>query len=267
MGFWSWFTRKSKPPGSQDSPNDQPELDRSESGAPIYRHKARQRELELATGNQETIERIGRHIEQYVGTPGNVFHELLSDLVHIDVHMVEPTTERNYFTLVTSGMSDRAMKAPDERSDCQYAELVVCLPRSWPLSQKDFEDENNYWPIRWLKILARLPHEYQTWLFGSHTVPNGDPPKPFAKNTGLCCALLLRPVLFAEEFLTLTVNADKTIHFLSFVPIYREEMELKMREGLAPFLERLENAGVTELLDLQRPNVCEAGGKRNGWRR
>jgi hypothetical protein len=118
-----------------------------------------------------------------------------------------------------------------------------------------------------LKILARLPHEYQTWLFGSHTVPNGDPPKPFAKNTGLCCALLLRPVLFGEGFLTLTVNADKTIHFLSLVPIYREEMELKMREGLAPLLERLENAGVTELLDPQRPNVCEAGGKRNGWRR
>lgn len=36
-----------------------------------------------------------------------VWHELVSDLVHLDVHVAEPTPARPYYTVVTSGMSDR----------------------------------------------------------------------------------------------------------------------------------------------------------------
>jgi hypothetical protein len=58
----------------------------------------------------------------------HLFHELLSDLVHVDIHIVEPTAARNYYTLVTSGMSDRPMAAPEECRECRYAELVISLP-------------------------------------------------------------------------------------------------------------------------------------------
>jgi hypothetical protein len=234
---------------------DDPE--RSESGAPIYHHKSRQRDFELAAGDEQTIEAVTTHVERHVGKPAHVFHELISDLVHVDVHVVEPTPERNYSTLVTSGMSDRPMSAPEEYPELRHAELVVCLPPAWPLNERAFQDERNYWPVRWLKILARLPHEYGTWLYASHTVPNGDPPEPFADNTELCCALLLKPVLFGDDFLTLEVNPAKTIHFLSLVPLYREEMDFKLRNGLDPLLERLGEACVTELLDIKRKNTCK----------
>jgi hypothetical protein len=56
----------------------------------------------------------------------------------------------------------------------------------------------------------------------------------------------------------LTINPDKTIHFLSVVPLYLEEMDFKLRCGLDPLLERLQQAGVTELLDIDRDNVCQA---------
>jgi hypothetical protein len=233
------------------------ELERSESGAPIYRHQRRERPFELAAGDERSIEAISRHIEQYAGPPARVFHELISDLVHVDVHLVEPTTERNYYTLVTSGMSDRPMPAPPGYEDSRYAELVICLPSSWQLTEEAFKDERHYWPIRWLKTLARLPHEYNTWLGATHTVPNGNPPQPFADNTKLCCALLLKPVLFVDGFQTLSVNADKVIQFLTLVPLYREEMEFKLKSGLDPLLDRLDAAGVTELLDVRRKNVCK----------
>ncbi len=48
-----------------------------------------------------------------------------------------------------------------------YAELMIDLPPEW-LVQDD--DENNYWPIRWLKILARLPIDSDTWLGYGHTI-------------------------------------------------------------------------------------------------
>ena len=236
--------------------SEQPE--RSDSGAPIWRHQPRNKPFEPAAGDADAIDRIDAHIRQHVGPVALVFHEVVSDLVHIDVHMVEPTAERPYRTLVTSGMSDRPMAAPEGQEAYRFAELVLCLPPDWPVTQEAFADENNYWPVRWLKLLARLPHQYDTWLFWGHTVPHGDPPTPFADNTDLCCALLLWPALFDEGFRALEVSPEKTIHFLSLVPLYREETDLKLRAGVETLLERF-GGKVTELLDVRRRNFCALG--------
>lgn len=235
--------------------SDEPE--RTESGTPIYRHQPRERPFELAEGDESAIEAITGHIEKHIGPPATVFHELLSDLIHVDVHLVAPTAERNYYTLITSGMSDRPMSPPEGAEELRYAELVLCLPPDWPLTDDAFNDEANYWPIRWLKTLARLPHEYNTWLWATHTVPNGDPAQPFADNTKLCCQLLLKPVLFPPAFHTLSINDQKTIHFLTVVPLYREEMNFKLSTGLDPLLARLDAVGVTELINIRRKNACK----------
>jgi hypothetical protein len=103
-------------------------MELSESGSPIYRHEKRDREFEFAIGDSKNIEKISEHIERYVGPIATVFHELISDLVHIDVHIVKPTDDRPCYTLVTSGMSDIAMRCPDQYPDLKYSELLICLP-------------------------------------------------------------------------------------------------------------------------------------------
>jgi hypothetical protein len=234
---------------------DEDDVERSESGAPVYRHRPREKPFEPATGDGDAIDAISDHVEEHVGKIESVFHELVSDLVHVDVHMVAPTRKRNYFTLITSGMSDRPMNAPDDHPDKTYAELLICLPPDWKLSPKAFEKERWYWPVRWLKTLARLPHEYDTWLWEHHTVPNGDPPEPFADNTDLCCAYLLRPALFPREFFKLKASKKKTIHFLCLVPLHADETKFKLKEGSDALVDLLDDAGVTELLDVERPSV------------
>jgi hypothetical protein len=82
------------------------EAEYSESGDRIYRYE-KQRDFEPAFGNEELIEAVTAHIEESVGRPEHVFHELISNKVHLDVHVVEPTKKRPYFTLVPSGMSER----------------------------------------------------------------------------------------------------------------------------------------------------------------
>lgn len=242
------------------------EPERSESGSPIYRHAPREREWEPA-GGESALEQISDHIERHVGKIEMVYHELVSDLVHLDVHWIAPAPERNFHTLVTSGMSDRPMTVPEGCEELRYAELMLCLPPEWPMSRdstEPFEDERNYWPIRWLKMLARLPHEYQTWLGPGHTVPNGDPPTPFAPNTELCCFIILRALTVPEEFYELRIHPEKTIQFWTAVPLYREEMEFKLKKGLDPLLDRLGAADVSEVLDVNRKNVCRKGGLF-GW--
>jgi hypothetical protein len=232
-------------------------------GDPVYRYSDNDRpnQFELAIGDSENIERITQHIEQYCGPVGNVFHELVSDRVHIDVHQVPPTKERPYWTLVTSGMSDRPMNAPEQVAECRFAELMLCLPPNWPLDEASLKDGRNYWPIYVLKLLARFPHQFNTWLWWGHTLPNGDPAEPYADNTQLCCALLLTPMRFPEEFGQLKIDDEKTIHFFSIVPLYKEEMELKLEKGTEALFDGFDKHQVNELLDPKRVNVC----KRKGW--
>src|SRR5580698_5949758 len=100
--------------------------ERTASGEPIYRHQPREKPFEMAIGDAGHIQLIESHITRYIGQPKTVFHEIISDLVHIDIHFVPPGPRRNFHTLVTSGMSARGMKAPEGREDFSYAELVIC---------------------------------------------------------------------------------------------------------------------------------------------
>ncbi len=233
-------------------------------GDPVYRYSDDERptQFEMAIGDSASIKRISDHIEQHCGKVETVMHELVSDLVHIDIHWVKPTRERNYHTLVTSGMSDRPMLAPEQVAQCQYAELMLSLPPSWPLDDKSLEDGRNYWPIYLLKMLARFPHKFNTWLWWGHTMPNGDPAEPYAEDTQLCCALLLSPVRADEGFESLQINDEKTIHFFSIIPLYKEEIDLKLEKGAEALCELFEKHIVTELLDVKRRNVCQ---KRGWW--
>ncbi|KAA5539933.1 suppressor of fused domain protein [Roseiconus nitratireducens] len=231
-------------------------------GSTVYRHEARSREFEVAIGDEQSIRRIDAHIEKYIGEVNSVWHELVSDLVHIDVHWVRPTEERPFHTLVTSGMSDRAMSPPEGAEELAYTELMVCLPSDWKLDENSLEESKNYWPIQWLKYLARFPHEYETWLFDGHTVPNGDPAEPLDPSNDFIGWLLTFPSTVPQEFIELKLSDDKSIYFLAIVPLFQNEMDYKLHKGTAKLLERFDQAGYNEVIDVGRKDVT----KRRFWR-
>ena len=236
------------------SSTEKPDKVVSLSGSPIYQHGEA---LPWAPPpGEEYIEQISEHVETHLGPVETVFHELVSDKVHIDVHFVKPTNDFPYVRLVTSGMSDLPMRTPDDPRLPRYAELLITLPADWKLSQSDMEDERWYWPIRLLKVLARLPHEYETWLGWGHTVPNGDPATPYAENTKLCAALVIPPVTVPNEFHTLAIPNVKDITFYAVVPLYESEMNLKLRSGLDALLKRFDKHGVSDIVDPDRKDTA-----------
>lgn len=207
-------------------------------------------------------EDIEAHYEKYFGAIDNVYHEIVSDLVHIDVHMIPATEGRPWITLATTGMSELAMPVPDFEGSAAYrrAELLIYLPPDWPLTLESFENEDNYWPIRWLKLLARMPHEYETWLGEGHTIPNNDPPERIA-NTPFSGFLLLPPLLSQpEEAYRLETADGETIRFYCLIPLYTEEMDYKIEHGVAALLDRFDTRYITEVVDITRPNL--APGKK-----
>ena len=141
---------------------------------------------------EEEMEAVEGHIEQYFGKVENVFHELVSPDIHVDICVVPPSEERDYCTLVTMGMGAHRMNVPEELAEykLERAELAIALPADWKLDQESMKDEKWYWPIRLLKSLARLPIASDTWLGFGHTMDNKE---NFAENTKLCAAILTAP--------------------------------------------------------------------------
>ena len=231
-------------------------------GSDIIRHEERvYEELELAHGIEQNIEIIDAHIEKHLGVVDNVYHELMSDIVHIDIHTIAPTPERDYYTLVTSGMSDLPMAAPNEFHERRFGELYINLPKTWKLSTDDFEDESNYWPIRWLKYLARLPHEYASWLSYGHSVPNGDPAEPIA-DTKFSGVVLLSSMDEFTDFEILEVSPEKQIWFYNVVPLYPEEMDMKLNKGTDKIEDLLMKRGMSGPIDTKRVNVAKKWWQR-----
>ncbi|MCA9618289.1 MAG: suppressor of fused domain protein [Myxococcales bacterium] len=230
----------------------------SPGGSRVYRHEARDRDWE-APPSDGAMEAIEAHFHQYFGEVSSVFHELVSDLVHLDVHIVPPTDERPWYTLFTTGMSDRPMTVPEGCEELRYAELLIALPPDWRLdllgvSPPPPDLERWYWPIRWLKQLARLPHEYGTWLGFGHSIPNGDPAEPFHPSTKLAGWVLLPPISVPEEGSEI-VLPDRSIHLYTLHALHPEEMSLKLNKGTEALLDAFEAHAVDEMLRIDRPPV------------
>jgi suppressor of fused protein SUFU len=226
----------------------------SMSGNPIIHHGESQ-PWEPAQGEQ-SIEQITAHVEAHLGASETVFHEVLSDTVHIDVLVVKPTEDFPFLRLVTSGMSDRPMSIPDGADVPKYVELMVTLPGDWRLDQRSLDDETWGWPMNMIKGLARLPHKHQTWLGWGHSVPNGNPAQPMAPNTKLCGIVLVPSISAPPAFHKLRIDDDKEITFLAVVPIYEEEMDLKLRLGLDALLDKFDEAKLGDIIDIARSNVA-----------
>ncbi|MDR3200999.1 MAG: suppressor of fused domain protein [Spirochaetales bacterium] len=202
--------------------------------------------------SEAEFDRVEAHIRKYFGKYKNVFHEVLSPDIHVDIAIIDPSAKRNYYVLVTMGMGAHSMNVPQELEgqECERAEVLVCLPPDW--NMQDFNDEKWYWPLRWLKIMARLPIEQNTWLGWGHTVPAGE---PFAENTQMNTMLLLNPGAFGKGCELCKIPGG-VVNFYQMIPIYQEEVDLKLEKGTEGLLEVMDR-DLLEVVDPARRNVCD----------
>lgn len=179
----------------------------------------------------------------------------------IAIHVIRTEDEQ---ILVTEGMSARPMTVPEGGEAFQFAELVLRLPSDWPLTLDAFANPQHYWPIEWLKRIARYPHDNDTWLGGPHTIiANGEPPEPFAPNTKMSCLMLLANPSEFGRWTRPTVarsgdrpqQAEEEVVFYDVFGLCTEERDLELRGGLPELLKRFQERFISKVLDPQRPNV------------
>jgi hypothetical protein len=230
--------------------------ERNPDGSNTLRHREAAAARTVAPGDEQAHEAIAEVIGRRIGVAPNVLHEIVSDRIHVDVHVVPPTSERPVWTCYTTGLSDLPMTIPaGARGQVQeYAELIVELPGEWKMEHEAWSDERWYFPIRWLKQLARLPHDYGTWLGDGHTIPNGDPAKPLAPGVPQT-GWLVHYAYDLEDDAIVKVRPDKHVALLRIMPLYPDEMDFKLREGLDALFKRFDAAKVSWTVDVARPSA------------
>ena len=231
-------------------------------GSPVYRYEDHQEE-----GFQPPVDvgvyakLVEEHFSRLFPDRGHfIYHEMISDRVHVDVHILRPTEEQNFYVLYTTGMSDLPMTLPEgleNREELKYAELFLFLPGSWnvgeeSVSAKDLPYES-YWPINMLKFLARFPHEYHTWLGFGHTMPNGPDYAPMCGGVGFGGVVL---DWLGKEYGRVENPEGHDVMLYYVIPAYKQEIEYKLKYGMEGLSKRFSEGELPLVLDIHRPNLC-----------
>ena len=242
----SWASSDGDPDDDDDDPDGEASEDEKAGVPEVY--------------TEEEMEAIEGHIQQYFGEFENVFHELASPDIHVDICVVQPSAERDYYTLVTMGMGAHRMNVPEELAEykLERAELAIALPKDWKLKQEDMRDERWYWPIRLLKTLARLPIASDTWLGFGHTM---DHEEDFAKDTKLCAAILTGPQGTEEGSEVCTLPGGEEVNFYQVIPLYRDELEYKLAHDADALLDKME--GISFVVEPDRQDAITRGTLSN----
>lgn len=202
------------------------------------------------------IETLDAFITDQFGEYKNVFHEIASPDIHLDVCIVDPAEDEPYYKLVTMGAGAYTMQIPEQwrKYQIEHAEYVIYLPKDWNLNSSA---ETDYWPIRTLKDVARLPILYNTWLCYGHTTQADAEGSAYAPNTRFNSVVLS----FAENKkgdIRLIMPAGKVINFYEVIPLYPEELKFKMENGAEALFAKFKEKGISyRVLDPNRKSVIQ----------
>lgn len=176
--------------------------------------------------------------------------EIVPSDLPITIHVIPSSGERPFVTLFTSGMSERPMNVPDGESLYAFAELFIQLPKDW--KYQDLQNPQWNWPILWLRRIARLPHDGETWLGGPVTIiAEDEAPMPIAPGVPFTSML----VLAEHHFQT---DQGATLQLYRLTPLHTDERELEIRSGLPALMNAFDRNSTPFIVDVKRRSVALA---------
>lgn len=204
-----------------------------------------------------------KFISDNFGTFTNVWHELYSPDIHLDILIIPPSKNEDYYKLITRGMGAYKMNVPDiiKNQNLDRAELVMYLPSDWDF---DFKKEENYWVVRQMKLIARSAIEENSWVGVGHTFSGDEKATiPFAKNTQLSSTVLLYSLNKNFEYPDFVLDEKGKINFYQIFPLYKEELEYKQKHGIQELMKLFSDEDLFPIVNINRKNYCEKNNEKN----
>lgn len=174
----------------------------------------------------QEISDMKQFIESRFGEIEAIAHESQSDRLHIDMAIVRPTEDRPYYTVCTIGAGALRLNVPEELRlewhEEEYAEYLIHLPANWNVMGEGYDREENWWPLRLLKTVARLPLDAANFYADADDMIGWEADTSSADVRG---TLLDCPLPDISTKTTHTLPTGRTVKFLQIIPITHEEYD------------------------------------------
>jgi hypothetical protein len=163
------------------------------------------------------IEQREAHYTRFLGPlDQKVMHSTDIKPVHVDIYTFAPTSERDFYTLITGGMSDVRQNIPDDWECAPRAEIML------------YTKEPKGWMYNVLKGLAEMPSDDDTFLSYRHTIPNG---QPMTAEPSLLTSFFMSPVFGERDGFTPLLLDEDAVDVLLLIPITEGERALAVDQG------------------------------------
>jgi hypothetical protein len=205
----------------------------------------------LASGDASPHDEIISHMTKNFGPVQMLGLNEILPAANVRINFVTRSPD-DPVVLFTTGMSDYPNNVPPGMEAYTYTELLIRLPSDWPTDNRILKPKY-YWPVQWLKQIARLPRENNTWIGDRLTiVSNEEPPKPLAKNLKMTCMMVLREPNLLNPIL---MNDGRKVLLYSLTPLYTEERDFERQKGMAALLAQFDKHKVSQVVDVNRANT------------
>ena len=187
------------------------------------------------------LQTVEDHIIEHFGSISRTIPVKESENLDLRIYVIEPTKERDFYTLVTCGMGAYKMELPDDfkNTDLDRIELLMYLSPAWNMDLAlskptglitggtvtpifgSMYDEWNY-PVKILKNLAQAPVNNDSYFVMGNIMDDEEPLSPSTNDTG---GILISPAYISEEGCVCTLPDGEKVRFLQVMPIQTYEID------------------------------------------
>lgn len=187
------------------------------------------------------LQTVEDHIIEHFGSISRTIPVKESENLNLRIYVIEPTKEKDFYTIVTCGMGAYKMELPDDfkDTDLDRIELLMYLSPAWNMDLAlskptglitggtvtpifgSMYDEWNY-PVKILKNLAQAPVNNDSYFVMGNIIDDEEPLSPSTNDTG---GILISPAYASEEGCVCTLPDGEKVRFLQVMPIQTYEID------------------------------------------
>lgn len=187
------------------------------------------------------LQTVEDHIIEHFGSISRTIPVKESENLNLRIYVIEPTKEKDFYTIVTCGMGAYKMELPDDfkDTDIDRIELLMYLSPAWNMDLAlskptglitggtvtpifgSMYDEWNY-PVKILKNLAQAPVNNDSYFIMGNIMDDEEPLSPSTNDTG---GILISPAYISEEGCVCTLPDGEKVRFLQIMPIQTYEID------------------------------------------
>ena len=247
------------------------------------------------------LQAVENHIIKYFGSIDKKLHVEECENLDLHLYVINPTKEKDYYTVITCGMGSYKMELPDDYKDDNYfdrIEMLIYLSPDWNMELAfskpagliiggsvtpvlgSIYDKWNY-PIRIIKNLAQAPVNNDSYFIRGNIM---DDERPFSSSTSDSGGILISPAYISEEGTECVLPDNEKVEFLQIMPITSDEIEraaylnrdlifhrlifhnfIIYQDSYLYDYENIFDDGFLHLLDLYQNNIVQQSGEKGAF--